>query len=266
MTRLDIPKLLRERGYEPLRLQDRIVSSAARRALAVLGEQSVAALLYHMSTMTGKNEKELLSNYVEFEKALWSSLGYGADILLKRFSDELDRIVHRSGVGLGEVLDEIRQNEPAVFARSIAQGENAALLYTSTAFRDNTVSAFFEPLEGRVAMAALVERPTKLPPAVARTTYRDLQSGRGRAGIGSRVAEWTSNLRPEGSALRLAKDNTWLVENGMSEPSHDFIGLRKAALLCAYDLTRIDSASAAKAIELHDFVVAEGLQGIYARG
>lgn len=266
MTRMNIPELLHERGYAPIRLQERIVAAAARRALAVLGEQSVAALLYHMSTQAGKKEKELLSNYVEFEKALWSSLGYGADILLKRFSDELGKIVHRTGVGVGEAFDEIRQNEPAVFARSIMQGENAVLLYATTGFRDNMVSAFFEPLEDRVTMAALVERPPKLPPSVASTTYRDLQSGRVRASIGSMVSEWTSTLRPAGSALRLAKDNTWLVENGISEPSHESMGLRKAAFLCAYDLARIDSANAARAIELHDFVMMEGLQAIYARG
>lgn len=263
---MDMLETLIEKGYTPLRLQERIVASAARKALAVLGEQSVAALLYHMSTLTGLKEKELLSNYIEFEKALWSSLGYGADILLKRFSEELGRIVHRTGAGLGEALDEIRRNEPAVFARSIAQGENAALFYKSTGFRDSVVSAFFEPLEGKVAMAALVERQSKLPPSVARTTYSELQSGCGTATIGSRVAEWTSALRPPGSTLRLAKDNTWLVENGMPEPSHDSAGLRKAALLCAYDLSKIDSANATKAVELHDFVVVEGLQAIYARG
>jgi hypothetical protein len=259
-------EILLEKGYTPLRLQERIVASASRRALAVLGEQSVAALLYHMTTLTGLREKEILSNYIEFEKVLWSSLGYGADILLKRFSDELGRIVHMTGAGLGEAFDEIRRNEQAVFARSIAQGENAALLYKSAGFRDSVVSAFFEPLEGRVAMAALVERKSKLPPSVARTTYSELQSGRGMTGIESMVAEWTSALRPAGTALRLAKDNTWLVENGMPEPSHDSADLRKAALLCAYDMSRIDGASATKAVELHDFVVVEGLQSVYARG
>lgn len=263
---MDMREILLERGCAPLKLQDRIVNSAARKALSVLGEQSVAALLYHMTTMTGKKQNEILSNYVEFEKALWSSLGYGADILLKRFSEELGKIVHKTGIGLGEALDEIRQNEPAVFARSIAQGENAALLYKSTGFRDSVISAFFEPLGGKVAMAALVERSSKLPSSVARITYRELQSGRGRAGIGSRVDEWTSAMQHAESALRLAKDNTWLVENGMSEPSHDSAGLRKAALLCAYDLSRIDRASAAKAVELHDFVIVEGLQSVYARG
>ena len=266
MVRIDMLETLIEKGYTPLRLQERIVASGARKALAVLGPQSVAALLYHMSTLTGLKEKELLSNYIEFEKALWSSLGYGADVLLKRFSEELGRIGGRTGAGLGEALDEIRRNEQAVFARSIAQGENAALLYKSTGFRDAMVSAFFEPLEGKMAMAALVERQSKLPPSVARTTYRELQSGRGTATIGSRVAEWTSALRPAGSALRLVKDNTWFVENGMPEPSHDSAELRKAALLCAYDLSRMDSTNVARAIELHDFVIVEGLQVIYARG
>lgn len=266
MTKLDMLEFLLERGYAPLRMQDRIVSHAARRALAVLGEHSVTTLLYHMWTLTGMKEEELLSNHVEFEKALWSSLGYGADILLKRFSEELGKIVHRTGVSLGEALDEIRQNELMVFARSISQGENAVLLYKTIEFRDAVISAFFEPPEGRVAMAALAESHSRIPPSVARTTYRELQSGRGTATISSRVAEWTSALRLQESALRLAKDNTWLVENDMAEPSHDSTGVKKAALLCAYDLTRIDTASVAKAIELHDFVVVEGLQSVYARG
>jgi hypothetical protein len=68
---LDVHRLLREKGFLPLSLQERLVSSAARRALAVLGEQSVVALIYHMTTLTGLKEKELLSNYAEFEKALW---------------------------------------------------------------------------------------------------------------------------------------------------------------------------------------------------
>lgn len=265
MGRADIPRMLLEKGYSPLRLQDRVVSSAARRALAVLGEQSVAALIYHMSSLTGLKEKELLSNMVEFEKALWASLGYGADILLKRFSEELARNVGMAGAGFGEMLDQIRSNEHAVFARSISQGENMALLYTTTSFRDKIISAFFEPAEGGGVMAALVESPSGLPTSVARTTYGELRAGRSRTALDSRVAEWVSAVRPAGSSLRLAKDNTWLAENGMPEPSHDSIGVRRTALLCAYDLSRLDSASAAKAAELHDFVAVEGLQRIYAK-
>ncbi len=264
MARTDIPGLLLERGYLQLRLQDRVVSQAACRALSVLGEQSVAALLYHMSAMAGLKEKDLLSNLVELEKALWSSLGYGADILLKRLSEELAKSVGRTGIGFAEVLDEMNRDGQAVFARSISQGENMALLYSSAAFRDRMVSAFFEPTEDGVAMAALIERPSGLPPSVTRTTYGEL-AGSHTASVGSRVAEWVSAVRPSGSYLRLAKDNTWLVQNGMTEPSHEEIGVRRSALLCAYDLSRIDTASAANTAELHDFVVVEGLPAIYAR-
>ncbi|HEX9677638.1 MAG TPA: hypothetical protein VGA14_02625 [Nitrososphaera sp.] len=59
-----------------------------------------------------------------------------------------------------------------------------------------------------------------------------------------------------------AKGTTWFVENGMSEPSHDSIGQRRTALLCAYNLFRIDQTSAAKAAELHDFAVVEVLHAI----
>jgi len=262
----DASKRLRERGFSPLRLQDRLVSAAARRALAILGEQSVVALIFHMTTLTGLKEKELLSNYAEFEKALWASLGYGAEIMLKRFGEEFIRYTHGRGIEFGDVLDEVRRNAPAVFARSILQGENAALLYTSSGFRDRVVSAFFEPIEGGGVMAALVDGHSSLPPSVARATYSELKGRHGRFALEGRVAEWTSAVRPEETALRLAKDNTWLLENGLSEPSHDSVGQRKTALLCAYDLTRMDEASAAKAAELHDFVVVEGLQSIYARG
>lgn len=266
MCVLDASKLLRKTGFVPLRLQDRLVSSAARRALSILGEQSVVALIYHMMTLTGLKERELLSNYAEFEKALWSSLGYGAEIMLKRFGEEFTRYTHGKGIGFGDMLDEVRRNEHTVFARSISQGENAALLYTSPSFRDRVVSAFFEPIEGGGVMAALVDGHSSLPPSVARATYSELKGRHGTFALEGRVAEWTSAVRPEGTALRLAKDNTWLLENGLNEPSHDSVGQRKTALLCAYDLTRMDEASAAKAAELHDLVVVEGLQSIYARG
>jgi hypothetical protein len=139
--------------------------------------------------MTGLKEKELLSNLVELEKALWSSLGYGADILLKRLSDELARNVDRAGIGFAEVLDELKRDEQAVFARSISQGENMALLYSSTGFRNRIVSAFFDPMQGGGAMAALIERPSGLPPSVTndvRRAYRrkdiDFDPGR-RVGV-----------------------------------------------------------------------------------
>jgi hypothetical protein len=51
----------------------------------------------------------------------------------------------------------------------------------------------------------------------------------------------------------------------MTEPSHEEVGVRRSALLCAYNLSRIDGASAARVAELHDFVVVEGLQAICAR-
>jgi hypothetical protein len=186
--------------------------------------------------------------------------------LKKRCGEEFTRYTHGKGIEFGDVLEEVRGNEPAVFARSIVQGENAALLYTSPGFRDRVVSAFFEPIEGGGVMAALVDGHSSLPPSVARSTYSALKGRHGRLAVEGRVAEWTSNMRPEGMALRLAKDNTWLLENGLSEPSHDSVGQRKTALLCAYDLTRTDEASAAKAAELHDFVIVEGRQSIYARG
>ena len=42
-----------------------------------------------MTSLTGLQEKELLANFRELEKALWSVFGYGADIILKRLSEEL---------------------------------------------------------------------------------------------------------------------------------------------------------------------------------
>lgn len=192
------------------------------------------------------------------------SLGYGADILLKRFSEELARNVGKRGIGFGEVYDEIRNNEQAVLARSVSQDENIAILYSNMGSRDRIVSTFFEPVERGGTMAALIEKSSDLPPSVTRITYGELQAGR-RMALNNSVIEWVSAVHPAGLTLRLAKGNTWFVENGMAEPSHDALGARKTALLCAYDLSKIDSASAGKAAELHDFVIVEGTQGIYTR-
>lgn len=115
-------------------------------------------------------------------------------------------------------------------------------------------------------MAALVDGHSSLPPSVAMATNGELAGRHGRLAIDSRVAEWTSAMRSEGTALRLAKDNTWLLENDLNKPSQDSVGQRKTALLCAYDLTKMDTTGGAIAAELHDFVLVEDIQSVYTRG
>lgn len=57
-------------GYSPPSAQDRAVSAAAARSLAMLCEASIRALLFYMYSIIGMKEKQLLSNYREFERAL----------------------------------------------------------------------------------------------------------------------------------------------------------------------------------------------------
>jgi hypothetical protein len=45
MISMDVPRLLDERGYKPLKIHEKVVASAALSSLTVLGESSVRALL-----------------------------------------------------------------------------------------------------------------------------------------------------------------------------------------------------------------------------
>jgi hypothetical protein len=264
----DLGRLLIQKGYAPIKVRDRAVQAAALRALGVLGPASVKALLFHMCALTSMQEKDLLANYREFEKALWNILGSGADILLKRFNDDLARNVPAGDLGLNKILDTMRKDEPFVFARNMDYGENAALLYRSESFRDRVVSGFFDPVSAAdEAGAAVFAKMPALPPSVARTTYEQLQDERESMPIGERVARWAFSLRKGGRYLRLAKDDTWLAEMGLEEEPHDGSSApwQDAAVLCTYDAGRIGADKTIRIIESHNVIMFEDSQAVYSR-
>lgn len=266
--KIDFTRLLSEMGYAPFTLKERVTSFAALNALNVLGNSFVRALLHHMSSKTGLRG-ELLSNYAEFENALRMILGYGANIILKRFHLELSRNVSASDLGLDETFQEISKNEPVVFVRNMACGEHALLLYTSQDFRDRVITSFFEPLSGsnETKAAILTANAAPFPSAVIAITYQQLQDRYGLTAVNQKIEEWASAIRAGGSRLRLAKDNTWIVENGLEEGLHDSATSpwNDVTLLCAYDISKIGPERAGKVVESHNFVVLEGARAVYAK-
>lgn len=265
MTGLDLPRLLDEKGYRPLKVQEKVVASAAMNSLAVLGEPSVRALLYHVSAVAGMQEKEIISNYKEFEKALWSALGSGADIVLKRFDEELSRnVALPADMDPNEVIDAIKKDQLYVFMRNVSAGEHVLLLYRSTQFRDRMLDAFFAPVAGgRQAKCAILSEPASLASAPAVTTWQKLHEDdfKPGMGLGDKVAGWTSSALGAGK-LRLAMDNTWLVENNIDEISAT--KFKDAALVCSCDL-RVGIQRASAAIESHGYIVLEDSETVYAR-
>ncbi|MEO9363014.1 MAG: hypothetical protein ABI348_03850 [Nitrososphaera sp.] len=259
MNKMDMPRLLDERGYKPLKMQEKAVASAALGSLTVLGESSVRALLYHMSTLAGVQEKEILSNYKEFEKGLWSTLGSGADIILKHFDEMLARNVQATDMGPSEILDAIRRDGPYVFMRNVSAGEHVLLLYRSAQFRDRMLGAFFDPVVagGRQAKGAILSESASL--TVPSITWRELQEKAG-ASLDKKLSEWTSALGT--GRLRLARDSTWLLENNMEETASE--KFRDAAFVCACDL-RVGVERASKAMESHGYIVLEDSKTVYAR-
>lgn len=258
----DMARFLVQKGFVPLKVQDRIVSAAAKNMLAVLGEASSKALMFHMTSLTGLSERELLANFRELERALWSVFGCGADIMLKRLSEELAAATRSTGLGFNEMLDEIRRDEPLALARSVGYGEHALLLYKSTAFRDRMVEAFFDSpaKESRAAIMA-----GTLPVSVTAATYEQLVERYGVQSVAEKAGEWAFSLQSD-MRLRLAADNTWLAEKGIPEADHgrDRSPWRSAAVLCTYDSEKI-GGHAAKISESHDFVVLEDSKTVYAR-
>lgn len=259
----DLARHLTQVGYAPLKAQERAVLAAATMSLGVLGEASTKALLFHMCSVTGMQEKKLLSNYREFERALWSILGNGADILLKRFSDNLSRNVDAGGLGMAEVVDAIKRDEPYVFVRNMSYGENVLLLYKSENFRDRIMSGFFSPLDGVEAGAAALA-PGSLPAHVSAMTYERLQATYSGKSIEEKISRWVSSIGRDGRHLRLARDDTWLAEKGIGEEAHHKDA--GVAALCAYDAGRLSTESTYRIMELHDIVVFEESQAVYARG
>lgn len=258
----DIARFLVQKSYAPLRIQDRIVSAAAKKMLSVLGEAPTKALMFHMTSLTGMGEKELLANFKELERALWSVFGCGADIMLKRLSDELAAATRSTGLGFNEMLDEIRKDEPLAFVRNVNYGEHALLLYKSVAFRDKMVKGFFDS-PAKESRAAIMAGP--LPASVTRVTYDQLAQRYDPQLVAEKAGEWAFSLQ-RGVHLRLATDNTWLAEKGMHEADHrlDRSPWKNAAVLCAYDVEKI-GGRAAIISESHDFVVLEDFNAVYAR-
>jgi hypothetical protein len=257
MMKMDIPRVLQEQGYEPLKAHERVLAATALFSLSVLGTSSVKALLFHMSTLTGMQEKELLSNYREFEKALWSALGSGADIILKHFSDELARNVQAQGMGVTEIIDSMKRDEPHVFMRNTVAGEHALLLYRNQAFKDRMLAAFFDPASGvRETRAAVLDQQVQLP-SVSSVTFADLRAGPQDAG--EKIARWASAAAGQGR-LRLAVDGTWLVENSAGFPAAK---LRDAALLLMCNM-RAGADHATRTMHA-GYVVLEDTKTVYVK-
>lgn len=257
MMEMDISRVLQEQGYGPLKVHERVMAATALSSLAVLGTSSVKALLFHMSMLSGMQEKELLSNYREFEKALWSALGSGADIILKHFSDELARNMQAHGVGVTEMIDAMKRDEPYVFMRNTAAGEHTLLLYRNQAFKDRMLAAFFDPVSGvRETRAAVFERQEKLH-SVSSVTWADLRAGPQDAG--EKMVQWVSATAGQGK-LRLAVDSTWLVENSAGLPATK---LRNAALLAMCDV-RVGTDRATRTMHA-DYVVLEDTKTVYMK-
>ena len=259
----ETPRFIVEKGYAPLQGQERLVSPAAKKALAVLGAASSRALLFHMTSLTGLQEKELLANFRELEKALWSVFGYGADIMLKRLSEELAAATRFCDMGFNEMLDELRRDGLLAFMRSVDYGEHVLLFYRTTAFRDRMAAGFFDlpAEESRVAVMA----EAAVPASVAATTYEQLAGRYGEKSVAEKAGEWAFSLR-RSAHLRLATDNTWLAEKGIEVASHrqDRLPWTSAAVLCAYDIERI-GGNMPRALESHDFVVLEDSSAVYAK-
>jgi hypothetical protein len=263
----DLVRLLTEMGYAPFTLKDRVVSIAALNALSVLGNAFVRAILHHMSSRTGLRG-ELLSNYAEFENALRMILGLGANVILKRFNRELAKNVHAHNLGLDDTFQEISKNEPAVFVRNMTRGEHVLLLYSSQGFRDMVISSFFDSLSGgNETKAAVLASAAPFPSSVIAITYQQLQHSYGLTAVNQKIEEWASAIRAGDARLRLAKDNTWLVENGLEEGPHDSerSPWSEATVLCAYDISKIGHERASKVVESHGFVVLEGSKSVYAK-
>lgn len=266
------PEILLKEDYAPLKVKDRIISSAALHALAVLGDASVRTLVYHMSSLTGMKEQALLASHSDFEKAVMTILGRAADIILRRFSDELAKNVRgKKDPSFNEILAEIEKDERIAFLRNMRYGEQVLLLYKSDKFRDAMMSAFFDPVspdpkEARAVVVLGRGAPLSLPVRVASTTYEQLQALNGPQAAGEKVGAWAASLCKEGKRLRFASDNTWLAQQGFDEPPHGGVTqLKNAAVMCAYDLEKIGPGHATKVAAGHSIAVLEGHHGVYAK-
>jgi hypothetical protein len=257
VMKIDVAHILHERGYEPTQAYERVLATTALASLSVLGAASVKALLFHMSALTGIEEKALLSNYKEFERALWAALGSGADIILKHFSDELARNIKAQDMGTTEVIEAMKRDQPYVFMRNTTSGEHTLLLYRNVAFRDRMLAAFFEPMSDvRETRAAVFSQQVQIP-SVSSVTFADL--GADKSNAGEKTAEWALAEAGQGR-LRLAVDGTWLAENGAQVP---LAKLKDAALLSACDL-RVGVEEAAKAAQ-PNYIVLEDTKAVYVK-
>jgi hypothetical protein len=183
-----------------------------------------------------------------------------------RFSDDIAKNVPAGDLGLNEILDTLRKDEPFVFARNMDYGENAALLYKNESFGDRVMSEFFDPVSvADETKAAVFAKMPALPQSVATTTYEQLQDK--GIPICERMAKWAFSLRQGGKRLRLAKDDTWLAEMGLDEELHDggSAPWEDAAVLCTYDAGRIGADKTVRIIELHDIIMFEDSEVVYSR-
>jgi hypothetical protein len=295
--------ILDELGYCPISsTAEDILYSVAKKSIEQLGESASKALLDHICSIDGLSEKELLTNYDLFEKALYRVLKKGAEVILDYLKRELliqavliDTSITISEIrnprlAIRQIVQRIRAAETLEFVRKIPSCKHITFLYRSDYSKDKLFAAFFDAnVIANVSNGLLsFKRPTNdgFRNVNNFMLYEELlHEPRESEVVARRLADWIAKLDSSNESqqqnntgiatVRIAvEDVVWWVRNGFTGYYLDFEksmgrylqgGL---SVLCGYNFSNvsneiIDSKNIKTMIAAHDYVILDESLAVY---
>lgn len=142
---VEIHTFLVSAGYHPQTGASNMVHNAITRAFELLGEPCSDLLVSHLSAMHKLPRHIVLTRYDLISKAVKQILGYGSEVFLHEFRENLlENLPHLDRtLGTAQIVQEACRYEVLRFAKDLREGR-AILLCSSYSSRQEVLDAFFQ--------------------------------------------------------------------------------------------------------------------------
>lgn len=142
---VEIHTFLISAGYCPRTGASSTVYGAITRAFELLGEPCSDLLVSHLSAMYKLPRHIVLTRYDLISKAVKQILGYGSEVFLHEFRENLlEKLPHLDRtLGTAQIVEEACRYEVLRFAKELHEGR-AILLCSTYSSRQQVLDAFFQ--------------------------------------------------------------------------------------------------------------------------
>ena len=288
-------RILDQIEYAPVSSKvEEIIHASIRKSVSQLGKTGEKAVIRYICSMYGLSEKELLTNFDLFEKAITDALGpMASKIILSLVKKEILRraVLNDPGwtieeiknpdLSIREIISRISYEDIRRCVRGIPVHSHSVCLYETTKFRDLVISSHFE--NGRPSNISRFyiseDKPNiEIPKELNHIPYKqisDKPSQMVRNIFDLIKMSGYSDKSPEGfKVLKIAEEDAgWWLRNGFEEELQileELLGREleeNVSIMCAFDVSKLSN----KEIELiipnimrnHKFIITEVPLGLY---